>query len=119
MVSFVLYGLTYLSVFKILFRSVLSTVYFCFRNYHITDVVFISDNIVSFSFPMKKKYESGNSGALADGFNRFHPVFLRALPPARARLCFLLPRHVTAPGPGQELRLLPVGAGSKGPGRPR
>ena len=36
------------------FRRVLSTVYFHFRNYHITDVVFISDNIVSFSFPMKK-----------------------------------------------------------------
>ena len=67
-VSVVLNGLIYLSFFKISFQwvsivsDVSSTVYFRFRNYRITDVVFIFDNIVSFSFPMKKcKSESGGA----------------------------------------------------------
>ena len=67
-VSVVLYGLIYLSFFKISFQwvsivsDVSSTVYFRFRNYRITDVVFIFDNIVSFSFPMKKcESESGEA----------------------------------------------------------
>ena len=67
-VSVVLNGLIYLSFFKISFQwvSIVSdvslTVYFRFRNYRITDVVFIFDNIVSFSFPRKKcKSESGGA----------------------------------------------------------
>jgi hypothetical protein len=31
-----------------------STVYFCFQNYRNTDAVFVSDNIVSFSFLIKR-----------------------------------------------------------------
>ena len=60
-VSVVLNGLIYLSFFKISFQwvsivfDVSSTAYFCFQNYRITDVVFISDNVVLFPFPMKKK----------------------------------------------------------------
>ena len=74
MVSVVLYGLTYLLFFKLSFQwvsivfDVSSTVYFRFRNYRITDVVFISDNIVSFSFLMKKCESE------SDGF--FHRSFL-------------------------------------------
>jgi len=72
-VSVVLYGLIYLSFFKISFQwvsivsDVSSTVYFRFRNYRITDVVFIFDNIVSFSFPMKK-CESESGGAFRRSF---------------------------------------------------
>jgi len=84
-VSVVLNGLIYLSFFKISFQwvsivsDVSSTVYFRFRNYRITDVVFIFDNIVSFSFPMKKcESESG------EAFRRSFPtVFI-----PRYSLCF-------------------------------
>ena len=80
MVSVVLYGLTYLSVFKILFRSVLSTVYFCFRNYHITDVVF-SFVLVS----NEKNMKVGIVEPLADGFQPFSSRIPPGLchPPAR------------------------------------
>ena len=68
MVRVVLYDLTYLSFFKISFRQVsividvVSIVYFRFQNYHDTDVVFVSDNIVSFSFSMKNcESESGET----------------------------------------------------------
>ena len=70
MVSVVLYGLTYLSFFKISFLrvsiviNVFSIVYFRFRNYHAT---FVSDNIVSLSFPIKN-YESESDGAFRRSF---------------------------------------------------
>ena len=54
------------SMFSIIF-DVSSTVYFRFRNYRITHVVFIFDNIVSFSFPMKK-CESESGGAFRRSF---------------------------------------------------
>ena len=69
----VIYGLTYLSFFKISFQwvsivfDVSSTAYFRFQNYRITDVVFIFDNIVSFSFSMKQ-YESESGGAFHRSF---------------------------------------------------
>ena len=70
----VIYGLTYLSFFKISFQwvsivfDVSSTAYFRFQNYRITDVVFISDNVVLFPFPMKKKNESESGGAFRRSF---------------------------------------------------
>ena len=70
---------TYLSFFKISFRwvsivfDVSSTVYFRFRNYRITDAVFISDNIISFSFSMKKMWK-WKWWSLSPIFSdRFHP----------------------------------------------
>ena len=88
------------------FRCVLSTVYFRFQNYHITDVVFISDNIVSFSFPIKK-YESGNSGASRRSFSSSIPPG-SATRPRASLLLVAPPRHgsgsragITAPPRGR------------------
>ena len=47
-----------------------SIVYFYFRNYHNIDAVFVSNNIVSFLFSMKK-YENKSDGALS-----FSTVFI-------------------------------------------
>ena len=72
-VSVVLNGLIYLSFFKVSFQWVLivsdvsSTVYFRFRNYRNTGVVFISENIIPLSFPMKK-YKSENDGVFRRSF---------------------------------------------------
>ena len=77
MVSVVLYGLTYLSFFKISFQwvsivfDVSSTAYFRFQNYRITDVVFISDNVVLFPFPMKKNMKVKVVEPFADRFRPF------------------------------------------------
>ena len=78
----VIYGLTYLSFFKISFWWVLfvfdvsSTVYFRFWNYRITYVVFISDNIVSFSFSIRK-CESESGGVFRRCFRPFSSLSVR------------------------------------------
>ena len=45
-----------------------STVYFRFRNYWNTSIVFVFENIVLLSVPMKKKYESKNGGVFRRSF---------------------------------------------------
>jgi len=52
------------------FRRVLD--HFRFRNYHITDVIFIFDNIVSFSFLMKN-VKVKVAEPFADRFRLFYP----------------------------------------------
>ena len=60
-------------VFKISFWwvstviDVFSTVYFRFRNYQNTVIIFVSENTVLLSFPMKK-YESENGGVFCRSF---------------------------------------------------
>ena len=54
---------------------VFSTVYFRFRNYRNTGAVFVSENTVPFSFPIKK-YESKNGGA----FRRPFPTIFISIP---------------------------------------
>jgi len=74
MISVVLYGFDIFIIFKISFRwisiiiDVLSIVYFRFQNYRNTDAVFISDNIRSFSFPMKKNVKVKVMEHFADRF---------------------------------------------------
>ena len=71
MVYVVLYSLTYLSFFKIsswwvsIVIDVFSIVFFRLWNYHNTDAIFVSDNIVSLSFLIK------NCKSESDGV--FHP----------------------------------------------
>ena len=45
-----------------------STVYFRFQNYWNTSIVFVFENIVLLSVPMKKKYESKNGGVFRRSF---------------------------------------------------
>ena len=79
----VIYGLTYLSFFKISFQwvsivfDVSSTAYFCFQNYRITDVVFISDNVILFPFPMKKNMKVKVVEPFADRFRPFSSLAIR------------------------------------------
>jgi len=47
---------------------VFSIVYLRFKNYRNTDAVFISDNIVSFSFLTKKNVKVKLTELFADGF---------------------------------------------------
>ena len=73
MVSVVLYDWTYLTFSKYYFdrfRCVLDRI-FCFLNYRIISVIFIFDNIVLFSFPIKKNVKVKVVEPFADYFRPF------------------------------------------------